>query len=60
MGVDETKYCVMNMMSCVMNRDAKKTVFLKPCFLCKKKSVFYRKKQFFNVFFVFFQLQEDL
>ena len=43
----------------ILTRDAKKHVFFKPCFLCKKKSVFYRKKQFFNVFFVFFQLQED-
>ena len=39
-----------------MSRDAKKHVFFKPCFLCKKKSVFYRKKQFFNVFFLFFSI----
>ena len=37
----------------VVPRDAKKHVFFKPCFLCKKKSVFHRKKQFFNVFFFF-------
>ena len=39
-------------------RDAKKHVFFKPCFLCKKKSVFYRKKQFLNVFFVFFNYRK--
>ena len=42
----------------VTHRDAKKHVFFKPCFLCKKKSVFYRKKQFFNVFFVFFNYRK--
>ena len=40
----------------ITTRDAKKHVFFKPCFLCKKKSVFYRKKQFFNVFFLFFSI----
>ena len=40
-------------------RDAKKHVFFKPCFLYKKEKCFFHKKQFFIVFFCFFQLQED-
>ena len=50
LAIAATKFDVV---ACGETRDAKKHVFFKPCFLCKKKSVFYRKKQFFNVFFFF-------
>ena len=43
----------------VVNRDAKKHVFFKPCFLCKKKVFFIEKNSFLMFFFCFFQLQED-
>ena len=34
----------------------KNMFFFKPCFLCKKKSVFYRKKNSFLMFFLFFSI----
>ena len=39
-------------------RDAKKHVFFKPCFLCEKEKCFFHKKQFFIVFFVFFNYRK--
>ena len=36
-------------------RDAKKHVFFKPCFLCKKK-MFFIKKNSFLMFFLFFSI----
>ena len=40
-------------------RDAKKHVFFQTMFFMQKKVFFIEKNSFFNVFFCFFQLQED-
>ena len=42
----------------ISGRDAKKHVFFKPCFLCKKKVFFIEKNSFLMFFFVFFNYRK--